>query len=255
MFYAFNLVACANFGVKLKSFLRGEDAKSKMSARPSTNYGQKFSDRANFMRGPVRQYKKRTTKANLENDSKLSDRSGSLWVMEGQGAYLFSQNIMRMIGDSLSIRIDGEPKEQLESKAKVISNLLSRLNRRRRAAAEARRLAALRAQKKNKTNKKAGKDKAAQNPSQPNSGGGTKEDNVEANFPVKSVPTRIVERMTDGNYRVKGSQPFMIGKREYKVIVTGIVRAGDFSDGGISAQKLVEPKFDIVSKKRRAAKL
>ena len=74
---------------------------------------------------------------------------------------------------------------------------------------------------------------------------------MSSDFPVKSVPTRIVERLVDGNYRVKGSQPFMIGKREYKVIVTGIVRAGDFSDGGISAGKLIDSKFDIVSQRRR----
>jgi len=40
-----------------------------------------------------------------------------------------------------------------------------------------------------------------------------------AEFNVKTVPTRIIERTVEGNYRVKGSQPFMIGSREFKVIV------------------------------------
>ena len=70
---------------------------------------------------------------------------------------------------------------------------------------------------------------------------------------MKVVPTRIVELLKDGNYRVKGDQPFMIGKREYKVIVTGIVRPADFDDAGISAEKLLDPKFDIVSLKRPGA--
>ena len=39
----------------------------------------------------------------------------------------------------------------------------------------------------------------------------------------------------------------MIGKKEYKVIVTGIVRADDFNDEGIDAPKLLDPQFDIVS--------
>jgi flagellar L-ring protein precursor FlgH len=69
----------------------------------------------------------------------------------------------------------------------------------------------------------------------------------EADFAVKSVPTRVIERLVDGNYRVRGTQPFMIGGREYRVSVTGIVRAEDFNDEGISSTQLLDPKFDIVS--------
>ena len=68
-------------------------------------------------------------------------------------------------------------------------------------------------------------------------------------FSVKTVPTRVVERMVDGNYRVRGTQPFMIGTREYKVIVSGIVRAEDFNEEGISASQLLDANFDIVSSK------
>ncbi|NJL26084.1 MAG: flagellar basal body L-ring protein FlgH [Calothrix sp. SM1_5_4] len=74
-------------------------------------------------------------------------------------------------------------------------------------------------------------------------------------FNVKNVPTRIVERTLEGNYRVKGSQPFMIGNREYKVIVTGVVRAEDFNDEGIPASKLLDPKFDIVSARRKEGEM
>jgi len=53
--------------------------------------------------------------------------------------------------------------------------------------------------------------------------------------------------LPDGNYRVKGQQPFMIGKRDYKVIVTGMLRPEDFNDEGISSQKLLDPQYDVVS--------
>ena len=72
---------------------------------------------------------------------------------------------------------------------------------------------------------------------------------------VKTVPTRIVERTLEGNYRVKGTQPFMIGAREYKIIVTGIVRAEDFNEEGISATKLLDPKFDIISARRKESEM
>mgnify|MGYP001590596968 CR=1 FL=1 len=65
---------------------------------------------------------------------------------------------------------------------------------------------------------------------------------------IDLVPTRIVERLGDGNYRVKGAQPFMIGKREYKVLVTGMIRSEDFNDQSpISSNKLLDPQFDVVS--------
>lgn len=39
----------------------------------------------------------------------------------------------------------------------------------------------------------------------------------------------------------------MIGSREYKVIVSGIVRAEDFNEQGINATQLLDPNFDVVS--------
>jgi flagellar L-ring protein precursor FlgH len=77
-----------------------------------------------------------------------------------------------------------------------------------------------------------------------------KKDEKEEPLEIGAVPTRIVERQPDGNYRIKGSQPFMIGKREYKVIVTGLIRPEDFNDEGVSSQKLLDPQFDVVSIRR-----
>ena len=249
LIFTVNIVGCAGFGKKMKSFLRGEKASTPAEKKVKSNYGKKFSQNANFFKGPRRKYK-RMTRSKLESESQLADNSGSLWIMEGQGAYLFSQNIMRMIGDPLAVKIDGEPREQLESKVKIIVDLLNRLSAKRKA--QARRLAAAKAAKKkkegaaNKTEEKPKEQAATEGKSKEK-----KKPEYNPNFPVKTVPTRIVERLVDGNYRVKGSQPFMIGKREYNVIVTGIVRAEDFSEDGLSSSKLLDPKFDIVSKKRR----
>ena len=126
--------SCAIFGQKLKAFLCGSSSSEEDETAQKAKFnGQTFSQNPNYVKGPKRKYK-RMTKATLEDQSQLSDRSGSLWVMEGQGAYLFSQNIVRMIGDPLAVRIEGEPKEQLESKAKVISDLLDLIESRRQAA-------------------------------------------------------------------------------------------------------------------------
>jgi flagellar L-ring protein precursor FlgH len=70
---------------------------------------------------------------------------------------------------------------------------------------------------------------------------------------VGPIQTRIIERLADGNYKIKGQQPFMIGKRDYKVLVVGIVRPEDYNDEGISSGKLIDPQFDVVSIRKKEA--
>jgi len=238
---ATSLVSCTSFGKKLKSFLRGGERSSLAEDAPIKPRHTKFSENPNLYNNTRRQYK-RTTRQSLAEEAQLKDKAGSLWVTEGQGSYLFSQNIIRMIGDPMSVRIDGEPKEQLQSKANVIRKLLARLEARLRF--QAKRIPADNLAVAN-TTEQASRAKSASEKGDKKSGAALKD------FPVKSVPTRVTERLTDGNYRIRGSRPFMIGLREHKVIVTGIVRAEDFSDTGISASKLLESKFDIVSVKRK----
>src|SRR5690606_16193921 len=131
------------------------------------------------------------------------------------------------------IKIEGEPKEQLGTKVGVIRNLLAKLEERQKARLRKP------ASEDGEEETEEGKEPNAQakgnitNGAQPPKTEAPPE--LPADFNVKTVPTRIVERMIDGNYRVKGSQPFMIGQREYKVIVTGIVRAEDFNEEGLSA--------------------
>ena len=171
--------------------------------------------------------------------------------MEGQGAYLFAQNVVRMVGDPIGIRIEGDPKDQLSQKSQVIGDLLKQLEDRRRRATQ---------QRLGNNSKEGGNKTAEASAGQPGAdpaavaaansqGVGRAPASTEKDFSVKSVPTRIVERLVDGNYRVRGTQPFMIGNREYRVIVSGIVRAEDFNEEGISSTQLLDPNFDIVSSK------
>ena len=43
----------------------------------------------------------------------------------------------------------------------------------------------------------------------------------------------------------------MIGNKEYKVIVTGVVRAEDFNDDGLSSNKILDAQYDVVSLRRK----
>lgn len=241
-------VGCSSFGKKLKAFLGGRPSDEQQAASKSNSL--KFSESQNVYTGPRRQYK-RTTKQSLQEEAALDAQSGSLWVMEGQGAYLFSQNIMRMIGDPIGVQVEGEPKEQLQSKVDVIKKLWARYEDRQ---AKLRAPAAEEGKDKEKAKDgKDAKDDKAKSADKSDSLAGGPSDKSE--FSVKTIPARIVERTIDGNYRVKGSQPFMIGSREYKVIVTGVVRSEDFNDEGISASKLIDPKFDVVSARRKEQEL
>jgi len=235
---------CAGFNRKIKGWLNGTPAENKQASTMT-----KFSDGGEIMPKVRRQYK-RTTKESLRDASALEAKSGSLWVMEGQGAYLFSQNVIRLVGDPLAVAIDGDPKDQLNSKVTVIKKLLAKIEERQKARLRNPSSSPDEAAEKAESKDKKGKDEKTAAKSEPAPVEKSKEEML-ADFNVKNVPTRIVERTLDGNYRVKGSQPFMIGSREYKIIVTGIVRAEDFNEEGIAASKLLDPKFDIVSARRK----
>ncbi len=238
IFITWALTGCATFGERYKAFLNRNLPQTPVEA-PAPPQALRFSDNPNMPPSHHRQYR-RVNRDNFEEEALMRGPAGSLWVMEGQGAYLFSQNIIRMIGDPLAIKLEGDPRDQLENKAKVIRELLTQLeNRQRRMrqpAAEA-----------SGAGSPEGGDPERPTPSAPEGPSG--------DFNVNTVPTRVIERLTDGNYRVKGSQPLMIGNREYQVIVTGIVRAEDFDENGISATRLLDSRFDIVGTRRRESSL
>jgi flagellar L-ring protein precursor FlgH len=203
----------------------------------------KFSDTPNVMNPSNRNYKK-MTKSKMEEESDLGSSAGSMWVMEGQGAYLFSQNKARREGDLLNVKIEGAAQKQIETKVAVIKKLLKQLEEEEAKAKEQEQnsvpVQGLAANDPNAAKKETARAPASEK----------KAEEKEEPLEIGMVPTRIVERQADGNYRIKGSQPFMIGKREYKVIVTGIIRPEDFNDEGVSSNKLLDPQFDVVSVRR-----
>lgn len=233
---AFALSGCASISKAWKSLVgRDDDPISKVQT-------PRFSEQDNVKVSGDKQYR-RMNRQRFEDEADVKADAGSLWVMEGQGAYLFSQNQMRMVGDLLNVKIDGAPKTQLQTKTKVISKLLDRLENPMRGLASTGPAPAAGAAPATPGAPAADAPKAEE----AKAGEAPKADGP---FNVAVVPTRIVETLKDGSYRVRGMQPFMIGKREYKVIVTGVVRPEDFDDAGIEAGKLLDPQFDIVSSRK-----
>lgn len=205
----------------------------------------RFSENNNLLNPANRNYKK-MTRARMEEESELHAQAGSMWVMEGQGAYLFAQNKTRREGDLLNVKIEGPAQKQVETKVSVIKMLLKQLEEEELKQKEGDKVETQKLAEGDKSKEKAGSSRLpASDPGQ----GDKKKDDEDGM--VDLVPTRIVERLADGNYRVKGQQPFMIGKREYKVIVTGIVRPDDFNDEGITSNKLLDPQFDVVSLRKK----
>lgn len=213
---------CASFGRTMKGLVGGST--SPQSKTKKTTVVGKVDKKKKY---------RRVDHGSLQEKSKLGEKSGSLWIERGQGSYLFTQNTNRLIGDLVNVEISGHPKKQIETKVKVIQDLIDRI----KAQTEARKLAS-------RSGKKDGKDAVVAAPKPK-----TKKKSNEK-FDVKIVPSRITEILKDGSYMVKGEQPFMIGKREYKLLVKGIVRQEDFDDQGISAETLLDPNFDIVTNKR-----
>jgi flagellar L-ring protein precursor FlgH len=205
----------------------------------------RFSENQNMLVPANRNYR-RMTRTRLEEESEVHAQAGSMWVMEGQGAYLFAQNKSRREGDLLNIKVEGAAQKQVETKVSVIKKLLKQLeeqeNQTKSPAEGVPKLA----------DGKGDATRAPASTAQADLVNGKKEDET---LNLDLVPTRIVERLADGNYRVKGQQPFMIGKREYKVIVTGLIRAEDFNDEGVSSAKLLDPQFDVVSLRKKNAEV
>lgn len=232
--------------------------------------------------------KKRTTRRSIEEESMLGETSGSLWVTRGQQAYLFTNNNQRLLGDLLTVKLEGYPKEQLQTKMNTISKLLAEilgeqkqeiefknLELKRKispddvpppAATPVRGLASAPAAAAPLTEEEQAEQDAetakirsdilANNKTLKKIGDESEEIEqlkTATDLPIKAIPTRIVDIQKDGNYKVRGETPFMIGKREYKMLVMGTVRAEDFDEQGVSAEVLVDPTFDVISEKKTEA--
>ncbi len=240
---------CAGFGMKLKNLMKG-NGWTDGAGTPQKPFS--YNDNPNYKKGEQRKYV-RMTKDQFEAEAKLGSGEGSLWLMEGQSSYLFSQNVVRLVGDLLNVKLEGAARTQVETKVNVIKKLLRKLDGpQRRVAAEGEEKGSDKDNKDKDAKDKSDKDSKDKKDGKDATVAKTDEEPKEEESPygVDQVPTRIIQRTTDGNYRVKGTQSFMIGKREYRVIVSGIVREQDFNDDGISSQVILEPIFDVVSVKR-----
>ena len=228
-----SLTSCASFGRSIKGFLGG-NTESKKKIKKSASRVGKIDKKKKY---------KRTDHKTLQEMSRLGAESGSLWIERGQGSYLFTQNTNRLIGDLVNIEIEGQAKKQIETKVNVIQNLINKIKAQqeaRKLASQQRKAPRTKKTKNGKVVKVAAPAPPPPPPKQPNQ-----------KFEVKTVPSRITEILKDGSYMVKGDQTFMIGKREYKLVVNGIVRQEDFDDQGISAETLLDPKFDIVTNRKK----
>ncbi len=222
--------------------LFGFDHSSQKQNKSSEDSGLvKFSDNPNVLVPENRNYR-RMTRSRMEEESDLGSQAGSMWVNEGQGAYLFAQNKARREGDVLNVKIEGAAQKQIETKVSVIKKLLKQLEEEEAKANTPMDSIA-----------SPGLAQGDQNKSAARAPAGKKEEKEEP-IDVGLVPTKIVERQADGTFRVKGQQPFMIGQREYKVIVTGLIRAEDFNDEGVSSGKILDPQYDVVSVRRSQVK-
>lgn len=223
----------------LKGWMGMESEPKKQEKVASRITTPRFSETQNILVPANRQYKK-MTRTRMEEESEVHAQAGSMWVMEGQGAYLFSQNKTRREGDLLNVKVEGAAQKQVETKVSVIKKLLKQLEeqelKQNQPEVEAPKLA-----DGAKPDEKVARAPAAEE----------EKNKKEEEIKVDTVPTRIVEKLADGNYRIRGAQPFMIGKREYKVIITGLIRPEDFNDDGISSNKLLDPQFDVVSLRKK----
>ncbi|AGH94786.1 flagellar basal body L-ring protein FlgH [Pseudobdellovibrio exovorus] len=237
----------------------------------------RYSQLNNMAPPSDRQYK-RMTRERMEFESELNSSAGSLWKMEGQSAYLFAENKHRRQGDPTAIKMEGAALKMVENKVAVIQDLLGRLEEQRIKAEEESRIAgeekirlaqyeaeqkfraeqiakgvikvdpeqeaafaALEAQYLAETRKPASVAKEA-NPD-------AKDDKIDLKE-VELIPSKIVEKMAGDTYRIRGQQYLTIKNKPYKVIATAVVRMEDFSDAGVSSNKLLDAQYDVVHVKR-----
>lgn len=241
----------------------------------------KFSEVNNMPAAADRSYK-RMTRQRMEDESELQASAGSLWKMDGQTSYLFSQNKHRIEGDPTTIKMEGLALKEVESKVAVIQDLMKDLERQKIEAEEEAKKAE--AEKQRLAEIEKAKPKIITDPNDPNYDPYAgqypadlqaaeeaklaatrkpaavekvpevaKKDEKEEKIDLKDVeiiPSRIVEKLANGMYRVSGQQIFTIKKKPYKVIATGLVRPEDFDDTSIGSGKLLEPQFDVIHMKR-----
>lgn len=238
----FALSSCASLGKMIRT-MAGTESSTPVETKPKNA----FSENKNYQAYPLpnRKYG-HMNKDRFEEEAKVDASEGSLWVNEGQGSYLFTQNQRRLEGDVLNVNIEDAAEKQLSAKMTVISNLLKQ----RSAPAINRSIASVEGGGGTVAPTANAATDAAPAAGAASAAAAKTEDKKEEALDVKQIPTRVIAAYPDGSYRVKGSRSIMIEKKEFKVLVTGLVRGSDILDDGVASNKLLDSKFDIVSSKR-----
>jgi flagellar L-ring protein FlgH len=215
-------INCASFNQTLKGWFGSDDKKTQ--SPPVTS----FANQPNVNAGKDRKYR-RITKDNFAEDQGLEEGSGSLWRKEGQASYLFSQNNLRLMGDIINVDMEGKAADNLAAKLATIKQNLARIENPR------------------PTNK--AKTDRAPAATENNTQAADNSEDKKAKEAQKfdTVPCRITERNSDGSYRVKGQTPVYVGRHEYRLIVTGLVRPDDVSSDVVGSSKIIDGKFDLVA--------
>ncbi len=238
---------------------------------PMTKYSE-----ANNMAPPSDRTYKRMTREKMEEESELYGSAGSLWKMEGQTSFLFAENKHRREGDPTSIKMEGAALKLIENKVAVVQDLLKTLEEQKikadedakKAEKEKVRLAQVEEEQKFKAEQIAAgilvedpfegqypgdaeRKPAAEEPAPVVAKDSEKEEKIDLKE-LDLIPSKVVEKMADGIYRIRGQQFLTIKKKPYKVIATALVRAEDFSDTAISSSKLLDAQYDVLHVKRTA---
>lgn len=237
-----------------------------------------YNEEPNYFPASDRDYK-RMTRQKMEDESHLNSGAGSLWVMEGQTSFLFAQNKNHQEGDPTVLKVEGSALKQIQMKVATVKDLLMELEAQKKQAiedekkknqVEADKLAFIESEKKKliesgeaKTedeavalaDKKYLDRKPASAPKEvvDLKADLKKEKALEPVYDLKeleTIPSKIVEKLDSGQYRISGQQYFTIGKRPYKVLMTGKVRQDDFNETSLSSDKVFEAHYDLVHVKK-----
>ncbi|MFN8943881.1 MAG: flagellar basal body L-ring protein FlgH [Pseudobdellovibrionaceae bacterium] len=231
VFYVLGMIVVCFLSTACATFDRNTVADVVPFVEPSP---LKYSEATQAPSASERQYKK-MSKSQMEEDSDLSQEAGSMWMSEGQTSYLFAQNKSRKEGDHLNVKLEGVAQKQVETKVSTIKKLLKRLEEQ------------LKAQQQGAAAE--GADRGPASEKKPEVAKAPDEEKIDLSE-VQTIPAKITERLSDGTFRIKGSQPMLINDKEFRVIVTGILKPEDFQDEGVPSGRLLESQFDVVSIRR-----
>lgn len=238
LFLTFNL-SCTSLSKMVKNLAGTKQVakKERVGSMPKDTFNANKNFKAASL--PNRKYGRMNQKR-FEQEAKVNEEAGSLWVDEGQSSYLFSQNQNRLEGDVLNIFLENQAKDQLDNKVATIAKLLKERKEiaRKRQEARKRQLASKNQAKEAQASNEAPKESAKA------------EQQKDSKLSVDKVPSRIVASYPDGSYRVKGTKTILIEDKEFQVMITGLARGNDIKDDGVASSKLLDAKFDIVSSRR-----